>query len=354
MNCSPPLLSKSVAILTGPATHLDHLGILSALLEIPLIVTEESTFQLAKHYYPQINATLMELSDLSMDYLCSHFDVLFESGKFWALELKPFMKLLHNKNMRFIFCPHGNSDKGHSLTHHPDQDISLVYGNHLYTHLEKTGALVNTRATIATGNYRYPFYRKFSTFYDELADIEVFSHFTHSKPTILYAPTWHGKENPTSCFKATEKIISQLGNDYNLIIKFHPFLIEDFPGKILNLIHRYEKHPSVHFIEQFPPIYPLLKRCDIYLGDYSSIGYDFLSFDKPLYFYRPRHSPSDLSACGITIPDTQIDRLLSFFQETLTRAQSDFSAARKELYAHTFGEEKQASELRAAIATSLL
>ena len=202
--------SKSVAILTGPSTHLDHLGVLSAVLEIPLIVTEEKTFQLAKRYYPQINISLMEMADLSMDFLCSHFDVIFESGKFWALELKPFMQLLFRKQMRFVFCPHGNSDKGHSLKEHPDQDVSLVYGDHLHDHLKATGATAKIHSVIATGNYRYPFYKRHLSFYDQIAEEEIFSRLKPDRKTLLYAPTWQDRENPTSFFEATEEIIEQL------------------------------------------------------------------------------------------------------------------------------------------------
>ncbi len=338
---------KPVAILTGPATHLDHLGVLSTLLAIPLIVTEESTYQLAKRYYPQADVSLMEIADLSMDYLCRHFDVIFESGKFWASELGPFMELLYQKKMRFVFCPHGNSDKGHSLKEHTEQDISLVYGDHLYDHLEKTGALSKIHSVVATGNYRYPFYRQFMDFYDDLAEKEVFSHFAQDKQTILYAPTWQDRENPSSFFQATEELIQQLSGPYNLLIKLHPFLIEDYPGKVLNLMHRYENHPSVHFINEFPPIYPLLKRCDIYLGDYSSIGYDFLAFDRPLYFFTPQaNGYSLLHPCGIEIPHSQKEHLAIFLKETLAHAQSELSEKRKELYAYAFGEEKKTSVLR--------
>lgn len=344
--------SKSVAILTGPSTHLDHLGVLSAVLEIPLIVTEEKTFQLAKRYYPQIDISLMEMADLSMDFLCSHFDVIFESGKFWALELKPFMQLLFRKQMRFVFCPHGNSDKGHSLKNHPDQDISLVYGDHLHDHLKATGATAKIHSVIATGNYRYPFYKRHLSFYDQIAEEEIFFRLKPNRKTLLYAPTWQDRENPTSFFEATEEIIEQLSPSYNLIIKLHPFLIEDHPGKVLNIQHRYAGNPAVHFLDEFPPIYPLLKRCDIYLGDYSSIGYDFLAFDRPLYFFNPleENTPlpryTGLATCGMEIPHSRKKELSAFFQETFDYAASHFSPMRQQLYHYAFGKERTPEELK--------
>lgn len=348
--------TKSVAILTGPSTHLDHLGVLSAILEIPLIVTEERTFELAKRYYPQCQTVLMEIGDLSLEFLCSHFDVIFESGKFWAFELKPFMELLFHKKMRFVFCPHGNSDKGHSLRTHPHQDISLVYGQHLYDHLKTTGALDSTQAVVTTGNYRYPFYKKYQTFYDQIAEQEIFSRFQQEKPILLYAPTWQDRENPTSFFQAAEQIIEQLTASYNLIIKLHPFLIEDHPGMILNMQCRYENHPGVHFLDEFPPIYPLLKRCAIYLGDYSSVGYDFLAFDRPLYFFNPIEEKAatrrftGLATCGIEIPHSRKHDLRSFFQETI---DLDLSLKRQQLYTYAFGSERMPEEIQKDIYESV-
>ncbi len=358
MKASP----RCAAILTGPSTHLDHLGILSAILKIPLIVAEEKTFQLAKHYYPQIDLFLMSMADLSMDFLCNHFDVIFESGKFWSLELKPFMKLLYQKKMRFVFCPHGNSDKGHSLKDHPEQDISLVYGNHLHDHLQKIGALNKIQSIIATGNYRHLFYQKYKIFYDRVAEGEIFSRFKQQRKTILYAPTWQDRENPTSFFEATEELIMQLSPTYNLLIKLHPFLIEDHLANVLSIQDRYEGHPGVYFVDDFPPIYPLLNRVDIYLGDYSSIGYDFLAFDRPLYFFNPIEGPAiessparytGLANCGIEIPHSQKNRLNQFFQKTVDLSQSDLSPMRKKMYNYTFGKEKSLETLRKEIVKAI-
>ena len=101
---------------------------LSSILNIPLIVTEEKTFRLAQQFYPDLNVTLYDLNDLTMEFLAKNYDLIFQTGKFWAAELGPFMELLFQKKMRFVFCPHGNSDKGHSLQNHVEQDIFLVMG----------------------------------------------------------------------------------------------------------------------------------------------------------------------------------------------------------------------------------
>lgn len=332
--------NRSVAILTGPFTHLDHLGILSAILEIPLIVTEHRTWELAKKYYPQIDAYLMELSDLSLDFLCHHFDVIFESGRFWAAELKPAMELFYQKKMRFVFCPHGNSDKGHSFLKHPLQDLCLVYGSHLRSHWLQTGAARKMQGMIRTGNFRHAFYRRFRHFYDPLIEKEIFSTFSCEKPILLYAPTWQDAENPSSFIHCTESAIDHLSQNYHLIIKPHPFLCEDHPEKILQLQTRYQNHPSVCILHEMPLIYPLLNRVDMYLGDSSSIGYDFLVFDRPLYFCNP--SPeSPLQHCGITLKDLS--------SPLPPQCPSLYQKQRQSLKKKTFGTPKSTNVLRSGL-----
>src|SRR5579863_8142399 len=105
---------RAVAILTGPSTHLDHLGVLSTLLHVPLIVTEDETYRLAQDYYPDLTPELKGLDELSLAYLAAHYDMILETGKCFAAELTPLFQLWFQKTMRFVFCPHGNSDKGHS------------------------------------------------------------------------------------------------------------------------------------------------------------------------------------------------------------------------------------------------
>ncbi len=337
--------SKCVSILTGPETYLDHLGVLSSVLGIPLIVTEDKTFEAAKTFYPDIDVELKYFDELTLEYLASQFDVIFETGKFWAADLKPFLELLFGKKMRFVFCPHGNSDKGHSLQNHVNQDISLVYGDHLHDLLKQNGAANQIKHFVKTGNYRYPYYLRHRAFYDALAEERVFKHFQSEKPIILYAPSWQDRENPTSFFTQTDRLIKELSPSYHLLIKLHPFLVEDRPAEVLRIQGRYENHPSVQFLTDFPPIYPLLARCSLYLGDYSSIGYDFLAFDKPLYFLNSgSHSP--LHTCGLAVPEER--NINEFLNETRNK---DFSEQRKKIYYYAFGEDRSTVDIISEIKT---
>ncbi len=325
---------KKAAIITGPYTYLDHLGVLSSLLEIPLIVTDQNTYDLGKQFYPDIKIHLKEMHELSLGFLAEHIDILFQTGKFWAEDIVPFVKLLYNKNIRLVFCPHGNSDKGYSLTKdsQASQDICLVYGKQMHDHLKKTGALEKTRKVIATGNYRLSYYLKHQEFYDTLTDSLVFSRLDSSKQTIFYAPTWSDKENTSSFFSSCDKLVEALTPTFNLLIKLHPFLEENHPAHTYHLLSKYENKPGVFILNNFPAIYPLLNKTSIYLGDYSSIGYDFLAFDKPLYFLHPKKVP--LSSSGMVIPEKE--NPLTFIQNTLTQNTEEFSPKRKSLYNYAF------------------
>jgi hypothetical protein len=341
---------KSVAILTGWNTHLDHLGVLCSILQIPLLITEENIYHLAKKYYPDLNSILCDPCDLTLEYLANTYDVIFETGKFWAQDLTSSLELFYQKKMRFVFCPHGNSDKGHSIEELISQDISLVYGDHLLNLLKHNSSLQKIRNIVRTGNYRLPYYLRHKTFYDALAEKEIFSHFTQTKPIVLYAPTWSNKENPSSFFPAIETLIEQLASDFNLLIKLHPILMQRHLAHVIALISRYENCPSALFLPDFPPIYPLLDKTAVYIGDYSSIGYDFLAYDKPLFFLPSQKCAqgyeSPLFQCGTSLFPEELPRIK---QKILESFPDPYSAIRQKTYRYAFGEEKSFEELRADI-----
>ncbi len=343
---------KLAAIVTGPDTYLDHLGVLCHIMNMPLFITEEDTYKQAKIFYPQIISIQKNAEELDVDFLSTHFDALFESGKFFALQLGPIIELLYQKKMRFIYCPHGHSDKGHSAKHFASQDISLVYGNHMKDLLKETGAMNSIAATVTTGNYRLCFYQKHRSFYDNLTFEKMGKKLDPLKKTVLYAPSWQDGENPTSFFSSTEKLIEDLKGTFNLIIKLHPFLEKFHPSETYSILEKHKNDPSICFLDRFPCIYPLLQICDLYIGDYSSIGYDFLSFDRPLYFLVPETSrPFKLHSCGLVIPSNE--NICSFIQKTWEENTKGKQLIRNAVYEYAFGEKKTFNVLKKEILNAL-
>ena len=347
------MIQKLAAIVTGPDTYLDHLGVLAYIMDMPLFITEEQTHLAALKFYPQVQSIHKEAQDLDIDFLAHHFDALFESGKFFTMELDPFIRLLHNKKMRFIYCPHGHSDKGHSATQFATQDISLVYGDHMSDLLTSTGAMKSIGSTVATGNYRFAFYQKYRSFYKPLIEQHITSKLDPGKKTALYAPSWQDGENPTSFFNWAGRLIQDLKKEFNLIIKLHPFLKQFHPAETFSILERYKNERGVLFLDCFPCIYPLLEACDLYIGDYSSIGYDFLSFDRPLYFLLGERAPRfELHACGKIIPTTE--DICLFIRNTWQENALGKKETRKNLYEYVFGKEKSFDVLKQEILRELL
>jgi len=331
---------RSVALHTGPDTYLDHLGVIASLLEIPLIVTEEKTFEACKKFYPSVSCSRMDFAELTLDFLAAQFETIYMSSHQWTAELLPLIELFYRKKMRMVYCPHGNSDKGHSHTHHFRKDIALVYGSHMHDLLEKTGALSKIEKTVLTGNFRLSFYRKHQPFYDALLK----ERWSYKRQTLLYAPTWADGESDTSFFSYCEKLLEELSPHFDLIVKLHPFLEDRNPSETWKIVEKFSPKPGIVFLSDFPPIYPILNGCDGYVGDSSSIGYDFLAFNKPMFFLTDVQGP--IKNCGQKIPDKT--NAARFIQASWNDGLEE---KRREVYRYAFGKENK--ELKKKIEEAL-
>lgn len=102
------------------------------------------------------------------------------------------------------------------------------------------------------------------------------------KETILYAPTWKGN-NVSKAKNDTLQIIAdmqylqaQVGNQYNIMVKVHPYLYK---------VACQSTELKDHLIPDFVDPNELLAAVDILITDYSSIFFDYLVTDKPILFY---------------------------------------------------------------------
>jgi hypothetical protein len=288
---------RLAALHLGADHLLDHIAPLCHFLDMPLYVEDPS---LAKKYYPQIHTIACPNFEKNWSALSHQADVLFRCG-YWPPTLKAMFRDLFHKDMRFVFCPHGQSDKGLSsklLAPYAEQEMVLFYGPLMQEMLQSIG--IKTRNCSIIGNYRFEFYKQHRSFYDHLVANTIFAHLTPSKPTLLYAPTWLDIENSSSFFIFGKKLIEDAPNAWNVIIKPHPLLEDREPGQYHSLIARAKDKSNVFVLEKFPLIYPLLARTDVYLGDASSIGYDFLVFERPMFFLPSDHF-GRLRSCGKTI-----------------------------------------------------
>ncbi len=86
------------------------------------------------------------------------------------------------------------------------------------------------------------------------------------------------------------------------------------------------------------------------------MGYDFLAFDRPLYFFNPKQSDVKENArphlyrCGLEIPQKDRKNLKQFLENT----EDPHKSARREIYAHAFGDERDPKIIKEEILKAAL
>lgn len=108
---------------------------------------------------------------------------------------------------------------------------------------------------------------------DLLASLDIID----DKPILFYAPTWRGTHNDVSIDEV--KIIELLNRvskmNYNVIFRGHP-LLNNLNLDKLSLIKKVPNNIDTNEI---------LAITDILVTDYSSVFFDFLKTQKPIFFY---------------------------------------------------------------------
>ncbi|MGD2168978.1 MAG: CDP-glycerol glycerophosphotransferase family protein [Chlamydiota bacterium] len=328
----------TVSIITNKDFHyLDHLAPLSALLKIPLIVTDEDIFHQAKTYYPDLEAIYVE-SHLFVQYLIEHAE------KIISCLTRPYLELLfilfpqEYQKMEFVWCPHGLSDKGRNSSFFDpllQENTLLLYGSKMKSFL-KGKNLLKKQKVVEVGNYRFEYFNKHKSFYKKIIE-EKLQKFSDQKPIVLYAPTWEDYEANSSLHIVFEKLLKSFPSNFNLVVKLHPNTLrkQDYRKEMLML--QFEDKPNIMFLHDFPCIYPLIDYVDRYLGDFSSIGYDFLTYQKPMYFLTDKtKSDAPLFSCGEIFHDINSEALKNIFHSD---PKID-TVIRKDLYRNCFNQEE--------------
>jgi len=287
---------EKAGLIYGPEVHhLDHLAPLCAQLKIPLILTDVDVCSLARRFYPDLEVILWDPLE-APEKLVAQFDTIYYSTpRVLFDEVFFFAQGFQNKRIRTIWCPHGNSDKGRSsvfMEALSEEEHLLVYGTRMETFLREKGI----KAPVTrVGNYRLDYFKKHAAFYEDLFPAK-------KKKTILYAPTWQDGEKNSS-FPYIWRFLLTTPKRFSLFVKLHPNLYVQFPEEIKQL--KAEAPDHVTILEDFPPIYPILSKADIYVGDMSSIGYDFLAFKRPMILLKQ----SDLVKAGTYLPEEKYPSL---------------------------------------------
>ncbi len=349
----------AAGLIYGPAPHyIDHLAPLCSLLEIPLFVTEEEEEKLLKTFYPEVKTFRIDSIPLP-DLLVENIDIVFLcTPRILFDEIFFFPQKLHNKKVHTIWVPHGNSDKGHLslfMEGLNQEEVALVYGNKMIDFLKKKKAFAQLKNYVITGNLRKSYYFQHKAFYDQIVQNLILRKLPSAEKTVFYAPTWKDTESSSSFLEATPFLIENLPSNWNLLIKPHPNLLMENEEKTRRLIENYQMNDRVSFILDFPPIFPLLTISDIYIGDLSSIGYDFLGFNKPMFFLNQQERDPKIDQglylyqCGIEIRPDQYSMIYAIIKQSVAQDSFIFSKTRKEIDDYTFGPRKSTELLRQEI-----
>lgn len=292
-------MSPYAGLIFDDSSHyLDHLGPFCSLAGCPLLVCEPEIADLATRVYPDLQVQLISLRALKLPK--------------WTItcDTRPLLRAYFpGQSTQILWLAHGNSDKGFKgpFFEALQGETAFVYGQRM---IDFMGAKGVRPKTIRVGNFRMQYYQK------KLCACK--------SKTFLYAPTWDDFEKNNSFWKAFPLLAKNLPKDCNLAVKLHPNTVKKFAPEIESLIGKHSQK-NLHFLPDEPPIYPLLSRFEAYIGDMSSIGYDFLAFQRPMFFLNA-NPLLPLHNCGTGIDPNSFDFSLT----------NPYSKAQKALYEYTF------------------
>lgn len=303
-------MQNPLGILLPPDKHhLDHIAPLCSLYKIPLYLKTESQKKFVLENYPGTQIFEDEDPLQKETWLTTVPQDLLKEF---------FADSLTHKNT--LWCPHGNSDKNYikkNFSALQKENLLLVYGALMQEELQ---AQKITQPMAHIGNFRKEYFLKNKNFYQkQLPQTAAYN--------VLWAPTWQDTLGPSSFPSFVSPLLSPLPPKWHLLIKLHPNLYQQYPLEILKLEKTISRRDNITLVKATQSIYPLLSIVDCLICDRSSIGYDFLSFNRPIFF-TPSDQKGPLHECGATLQASQ-----NIFQQLDEQiAYSDnFSSQRKAL-----------------------
>ncbi len=111
------------------------------------------------------------------------------------------------------------------------------------------------------------------------------------KKTILYAPTWSSRGHlclSSLPYMGLDILKMAIDRGYNVIFRPHSLILKynQFP-KIIKKIKNMEKEfENIHFADSKIDILQYMLVSDLLITDYSSVGIEYLFFDKPIIYIR--------------------------------------------------------------------
>lgn len=342
--------------------HIEHLAPLCALLDMPMLVCDSPGQAAAAACYPQLDVTWLR----GIDHATPARDagarvremapqVIFYSHLFLRPALRALLTMDGTPPPRVVHCPHGFSEKRQDWSQQVAfQDIALLQGRFALDQLAQMGVGAMLYYFTLAGNLRRDHYHAHRAFFDAQARALGVASDARMR-TVLYAPTWSDKVGASSFFAALLPLVQDLPHDWRLVVKLHP-LLEENAAAVDALSATCREHANVVLLRNCPLTYPLLQQADVYVGDMSSLAYDYLAYDRPMVLLNQAHGTTTDSAssrlfnCGVTLAPADYARIHAVIDRACSSDAGVFTARRAELDAYVYAPSPPAAELRATLA----
>lgn len=342
--------------------HVEHLAPLCALMRMPMLVCDGPGQRAAVRCYPDLTiagvhdvSTPAGLAGMIGDIRARRPHAVFYSHLFDRKTLRELFGAGRH-SPRVVHCPHGFSEKRQDYARGiAEQDVALLYGQHALDQLAALGVTSLSCSPVLTGNVRRAYYLAHRSFFRRQVEALGIRRDLRRR-TILYAPTWNDAVGSSSFADALAPLAQELPDRCRLVVKMHPHQEYD-ASDMERLLASCQSRRNVHVIRNHPLTFPLLDMADVYVGDMSSLAYDFLLFDRPMFFLNQTAGTagdardSRLFRCGTRIDPAQYPDLHSIIEAAL-EGDAAFSAARAALYRYTHADGASPGELRARIAAA--
>lgn len=113
--------------------------------------------------------------------------------------------------------------------------------------------------------------------------------FANGKKTLIYCPTWRkGDLSSVHRFLDDPRVLAEIVSEYNLIVKPHPNLFN--PERVHydeSIVERLQRLPGIKLIRS-GNVMPWFAQADLFIGDISASGYEWLYFNRPMLFLNPQ------------------------------------------------------------------
>ncbi len=113
---------------------------------------------------------------------------------------------------------------------------------------------------------------------EEIAELKEKMDLPKDKKVLLYAPTWRDSKDGGKTYQIKPPIDfalwqEQLGSDYVLLLRTHPYTTELLDVEFNDFVRDYTSYPSIN---------DLMKVADILISDYSATIFDYSILERPI------------------------------------------------------------------------